>query len=156
MPVVKELLDRHVRPNDMVLDPFARDAKIGTVTNDLNPNTSAMYHLDAVAFLDEMLRQGQRFNVALFDPPYSSTQVKRVYQNVGREVFQADTQMKFVKQCRDRIDRLLEPHGIVISFGWNSSGMGVNRGYELIELMLVSHGGTRYDTIVTVERKRAR
>ena len=34
--------------------------------------------------------------------------------------------------------------------------MGVNRGYKIIEIMLVCHGGTRNDTIVTVERKIGR
>lgn len=28
-----------------------------------------------------------------------------------------------------------------------------NRGFEIIEIMLVAHGGNHNDTIVTVERK---
>jgi hypothetical protein len=38
-------------------------------------------------------------------------------------------------------------------FGWNSSGIGIKRGFELIEVLLVCHGGSHNDTIVTVERK---
>jgi hypothetical protein len=38
-------------------------------------------------------------------------------------------------------------------FGWNSSGVGTKRGMELIEVLLVSHGGSHNDTICTVERK---
>ena len=41
----------------------------------------------------------------------------------------------------------------MISFGWNSIGFGKNRGFEIIEILLVAHGGTKNDTIVTVERK---
>jgi len=37
--------------------------------------------------------------------------------------------------------------------GWDSNGFGKNRGFELIELLLVCHGGRHNDTIVTVERK---
>jgi hypothetical protein len=43
--------------------------------------------------------------------------------------------------------------GYCISFGWNSNGMGKNRGFEIVEILLVSHGGHHNDTIVTVERK---
>ena len=38
-------------------------------------------------------------------------------------------------------------------FGWNSSGVGIKRGMKLIEVLLVPHGGSHNDTIVTVERK---
>jgi hypothetical protein len=152
---IAALIARYVGPGSKVLDPFARNSALATMTNDLNPRTSAMHHLDAVAFLDEMLVLGVRFNVTLFDPPYSPHQVKEMYQNFGRKVTQADTQMSVIKQCRDRSDLLLEPGGLVINCGWDSNGMGIGRGYELLEVLLVAHGGTRHDTIVTVERKKA-
>lgn len=36
---------------------------------------------------------------------------------------------------------------------WNSGGFGKNLGFEMIEILLVPHGGHHNDTIVTVERK---
>jgi hypothetical protein len=47
----------------------------------------------------------------------------------------------------------MQPGGIVLSFGWQSAGMGIGRGYELIETMLVAHGGGHNDTICIAERK---
>lgn len=44
--------------------------------------------------------------------------------------------------------------GYAISFGWNSNGFGKNRGFEVIEILLVSHGGHHNDTICTVEMKK--
>ena len=41
----------------------------------------------------------------------------------------------------------------MITCGWNSNGFGKNRGFEIIEILLVAHGQHRNDTIVTVERK---
>ena len=38
-------------------------------------------------------------------------------------------------------------------FGWNSNGVGKVRGFEIIEILLIAHGGSHNDTIVTVERK---
>ena len=32
-------------------------------------------------------------------------------------------------------------------------GIGKNRGFEMIEILLVPHGGSKNDTIVTVEQK---
>ena len=44
--------------------------------------------------------------------------------------------------------------GIVLSCGWNSMGIGKTRGFEIIEILLVAHGGAKNDTIVTVEVKK--
>jgi len=57
------------------------------------------------------------------------------------------------KQHLNEITRVLNPKGIVMCFGWNSSGVGIRRGMELIEVLLVPHGGSHNDTICTVERK---
>ena len=41
----------------------------------------------------------------------------------------------------------------MLSFGWNSGGIGKSLGFEIIEILLVAHGGAHNDTICTVERK---
>jgi len=48
---------------------------------------------------------------------------------------------------------MLRPGGIAVCCGWNSLGFGLTRGYEMLEILLVTHGGAHNDTIVTVERK---
>jgi hypothetical protein len=40
-----------------------------------------------------------------------------------------------------------------LSFGWNSTGMGQKRGYEIIEILIVAHGSAHNDTICMAERK---
>ena len=37
--------------------------------------------------------------------------------------------------------------------GWNSNGVGKKRNFVLREILLVSHGGSRHDTICTCETK---
>lgn len=49
--------------------------------------------------------------------------------------------------------RIVHQGGIVISFGWNSTGIGKKYGFEKIEILLVAHGSQHNDTIVVVERK---
>jgi hypothetical protein len=64
-----------------------------------------------------------------------------------------DTQASFYSDRKDAAARVLMPGGLAICLGWNSQGLGVNRKFEMIEIMLVAHGGAHNDTIVTVERK---
>jgi len=89
----------------------------------------------------------------LYDPPYSLRQVVECYKSVGKEVTQETTQSSWRSRHIDEIKRILKPGGKAICFGWNSSGIGKTRGFELEEILLVAHGGSHNDTIVTVERK---
>ena len=49
---------------------FSRDAKFATHTNDLNPETAAGQHLDAVEYLQMLLDQGM---AGSFDAVWSGT-----------------------------------------------------------------------------------
>ena len=135
----------------VIVDPFARNSKWGNVTNDLNPNTSAQFHMLAEEFVET--RQIVA-DAVLFDPPYSPRQISEVYQQVGRECGTKETQnARLYKRVKDGLDRMLKPGGIAICCGWNSMGFGLTRGYDLLEVLLVPHGGAHNDTIITVERK---
>ena len=63
------------------------------------------------------------------------------------------TKANYWSNQKDIISRIVKANGIVICFGYDSNGIGKNRGFELIEVLLVAHGGRHNDTIVTVERK---
>lgn len=137
------------------VDPFARNRDWATYTNDINSKTSAQSHQDAGAFLADLKTRGIQADVALFDPPYSPRQVSEHYKEAGVAVTTEDTQNgRLYKRVRDALDLLMLPGGVVLSFGWQSAGMGTGRGYELIETMLVAHGGGHNDTICIAERKR--
>jgi hypothetical protein len=47
----------------------------------------------------------------------------------------------------------LLPDGWVITFGYHSSVMGKKRGFAILEICLILHGGAQQDTIVTVEER---
>lgn len=54
----------------------------------------------------------------------------------------------------DEIARIVKIGGKCLCFGWNSAGVGKNRGFELTEIRLVAHGGSKHDTICTAEIKK--
>ena len=138
------------------VDPFARNRNWATYTNDINPTTSAQSHQDAEAFLDGLAAKNINVDLALFDPPYSARQVSEHYKAAGLLVTQDDTQNgRLYRRVRCALDKIVRPDGIVLSFGWQSVGMGVNRGYELFEVMMVAHGGGHNDTLCIAERKRS-
>lgn len=136
----------------MIIDPFANNSKIATVTNDLNPDFNTDFHLDAFDYLK--MFDNNSIDVVLYDPPYSTRQVSESYKNVGKEVTALDTSANWRKKHLDEIQRILKPNGIAICFGWNTNGVGKTRGFEMVEVLIVAHGGSHNDTLCNVEIKK--
>ena len=148
---IKELLNRYITDGMVVVDPFANESKFGTITNDLNPKFDTNYHLDALDFLKQI--NDNCAEIVLYDPPYSPRQIKECYDGIGITVTADDTKASWRAKHLDEIKRVLKPNGICISFGWNTNGVGKKRGFEIIEILIVPHGGSKNDTLCTVERK---
>ena len=148
---IREMVERNIAGKEVILDPFARECKYGTITNDLNPDFKTDYHLDALDFLK--MFPDNYADCVIYDPPYSLRQVSECYKGVGREVTMETTQSSWRARHLDEIARVLKPNGVALCFGWNSNGVGKTRGFEMQEVLIVPHGGSKNDTICTVERK---
>lgn len=149
---IKELIERYnTNLNKLSVDPFANKNRIANVTNDLDTQYDTTYNLDALEFLGKF--ENNSTDLVLFDPPYSPRQVSESYKKLGMSVNMQTTQSSFWGNLKKEVGRITKKDGIVISFGWNSGGMGKSNGFEIIEILLVPHGGNHNDTIVTVERK---
>lgn len=131
------------------IDPFAGEHSPATITNDLNMDRPTTYHIDAIEFLKSF--PDSSVDGVLYDPPYSQRQVKECYEGIGKNNW--DGRMTFWSESKNEAARILKPGGKVICFGWNSMGLGIERGFEMIRILLVPHGGARNDTICTVEIK---
>ena len=138
--------------NGVSVDPFARNSRLAKHRNDLNPQTDAESHLDAVEFLRSLADGGVKADVVLLDPPYSPRQIAECYKAAGLTPTMADTQSaRFKREVKEQAARLVREGGHVLTFGWNSVGMGP--GWDTVEILLVSHGGDHNDTICAVHRK---
>lgn len=151
---INKLLTRYLEDTKVIIDPFVRNSpfKKISISNDLSPEVEADYHIDAFDFLKKF--KNNYADVILYDPPYSLRQVSECYKNIGIAVTMETTQSSWRSKHINEMSRIIKPNGLCISFGWNSSGIGKVRGFEIIEILLVAHGGSHNDTIVTVERKR--
>lgn len=149
---IKEFVETEVNRGGVIVDPFANGCKYGTITNDLNPEFNTDYHLDALEFLKSIPNESA--DLVLYDPPYSITQASTPYKEYGKDKLEVNVaNMKYWKLCKDNIARILKPHGRVICCGWNTNGLGKNRGFEMTAILDVVHGGSKNDTLVTLEYK---
>lgn len=152
---IKELLDRYVPDGgEGWIDFFARKQRRAEFTNDINPEYKTTWNKDALT-LAQTLKDGS-YNGVLFDSPFSMNQNKTLYSDFGRGHFcvRPDS-MVYWSQFKTEVSRITRPGGIVITCAWNSMGIGKKRGFEMLEILLVPHGGSRNDTIITVEKKIA-
>jgi len=133
------------------IDPFANQNKIAKITNDLNTEYGTTYNIDALDFLKTF--ESNSIDFCFYDPPYSLRQISECYKNVGIKTTTEMMQSSWRSNHLAEISRILKVGGYCLSFGWNSSGIGLNNGFELQEILLVCHGGSHNDTICVCEKK---
>jgi hypothetical protein len=128
----------------LTLNLFSGKTKldITEIRNDLDIEALADYHMDALEFLRTW--KGEPFGTILLDPPYAYRKSMEMYKGIKCSPF---------RQLKDEIPRVLQPNGIVITFGYHSNTMGSNRGFAVEKICLFSHGGAIHDTIASIERK---
>lgn len=156
IPPIREFVKKYLRDSKVSIDPFARNKRWATYTNDLNPETAAEWHRRAVVFLRWLRMRGVKADLIIFDPPYTLHQVKQCYESIGlpfmlNDAQQAGVWSKEKALCYD----LLEPDGVFLHFGYHSNGMGKGRDMHIEEMLIVAHGRNHNDTICTAERKMA-
>lgn len=148
---IEQLIQETVDLSLLWIDPFANQNKIASITNDLNTQFDTDYHLDALDFLK--MFDNDSVDGVLYDPPYSPRQVSECYNDVGYSVTWDTTKASFWGNHKREISRIVKIGGRVITFGWNSGGIGNKYGFEIERILLVPHGGWHNDTICTVEIK---
>lgn len=148
IPPIKTLLAEEAN-SGLWCDPFSGKNSFAQYTNDLTEKSNNLFsehkNMDALDYLKTL--EPSFFDGVLYDPPYSITQAR----NYGAKKYAS---MKYWKEVKDELARILKPHGKAICFGWSSSGLGKSRGFEMKRCLLVCHGGSKNDTIVTVELKK--
>lgn len=146
---IKELVERYVGDGIGWADPFAGYNTYAEYRNDLDTSKDQPYHLESQDFMN--LGVLKDLNGVIFDPPYSLGEVVKSYKSIGFNL-KDDLTGGYVI-TRNIIATKVKSGGHVISFGWNTTGMAKKRSFEIVEILIVNHGGYKHDTLVTVERK---
>ena len=139
IPPIRKLIAEELGEDTFWIDPFANCNHVADVTNDLNPAYDTDYHMDALDFLK--IFDNESVDGVLYDPPYSPRQVSECYKNFGAAVTQKTTRASFWGNQKKEISRIVKRGGKVITFGWNSGGIGAKDGFKIKRILLVAHGG---------------
>lgn len=151
---INEFVKSYLAKSKVSIDPFARNSNLATFTNDINPNTNAQYHLEAGEFLDELFKKNIKADLVILDWPYSPRQVKECYDNIGRAMTQQDGWTAHSRKVwKERITKVITDDATVLTFGWNTTGMGRKLGFDILEILMVCHGADHNDTICLAEQK---
>lgn len=154
IPTIMEFVRRWSIGKVESVDPFARNSRVAIYRNDLNPKTNAEHHMPADEFLLHLNRVGVVSDLIILDPPYSPRQISELYKEIGITCGMKDTQTaSFMRRVCDAAHKLTRPGTIVLSFGWNSVGMGLGNLYAIKEILLVNHGGHHNDTICMAQER---
>lgn len=151
MQPAQAILEKYVGDGIGWVDPFAGMNSPAEFTNDHNPERNATHHMEARDFIRQL---DGRYKGILFDPPYSFTQIKQHYQILGEKPSKEFTDMRFYEMVKSLACEKIEKDGYAISFGWNTNGFGKARGFHIVEVVCIAHGGSKNDTIITVEKKK--
>ncbi len=136
------------RAEGKVLNLFAGKTLLNCdeIRNDLREEMPADYHMDALAFVENVMVTGMppAFDTVILDPPYAYRKSMEMYGGAVSSPF---------NQIKNNLPNIMTPTGIVITFGYHSNVMGEKRGFEQEELLIMSHGGAIHDTLAIVERR---
>jgi hypothetical protein len=112
------------------------------VRNDMNPERDADLHVDVADIASHF--DAASFDCVVFDPPFDDFQAEDKYGNMRADnVFAAFR----------AFNELLRTNGTVITFGWNSWGMGSFSTFDREETVLFQRGACLRDVIATVDRR---
>lgn len=139
-PKIREWLEK--RAKGKVLNLFAgkTNLNLDEVRNDLDNSMVADYHKDAYEFVKGWNKG--KFDTIILDPPYSYRKSMEKYNGNYTSRFNL---------IKNEIPRILADNGIVITFGYHSTFMGKKRGFKLLDICLICHGGAQHDTIAIIE-----
>jgi len=131
--------------NSVWLDPMAGYNSPAQVCNDLDPNTPAQYHEDALLFLKR--QPDEYYDGVIFDPPYTPKQSREYYaERIPPKSF-----YKYLIDCKREIARIIKPGGKYIQFWYTVMGLW---GYKTTRVVLICQlAPGRPDIICVVQRK---
>jgi hypothetical protein len=151
MKPVREFILKEIVKHNQILIPFAGwtrfrfKPQIKITYIDIKPDLPKPYFLgDCIDIMKNLIKQGKKYSLILSDPPFSMYQAVHTYNN---------KKMQDITHIRNLYNQLLLVGGIIISCGYNTTGMSTKRGFEKTELLIVNCGGSHNDFLILKEKQ---
>lgn len=138
---IRRWVEKHTNGRTLNLFAGPTTLSVDSIRVDIREDMPADYYMDAYDFV--CTYDGELFQTAILDPPYSYRKSMEMYDGAVMSNFNA---------VKNKLCGIIQPNARVITFGYHSVSMGQNRGFSVEEICLFSHGGAIHDTIATVER----
>lgn len=141
MPKLRSFVAKNCKGE--VLNLFA--GKIRVVPNEYRVDLDPLMNPDFVGDAFEFINLTDKtFDTVIFDPPYNIRKAREKYNSrwIGK-----DTKIK------NSLVRVMNKDSLFIQLGYNTTGMSKKRGFEIIAICLINHGGSSSDTICIIEQK---
>src|SRR5574344_566890 len=122
-PKIKEWVEKNCKGKTLNLFAGKTKLNIDEVRNDIDASMLADFNMDAYYFVQNY--SGEKFDTVLLDPPYA-------YRK-SIEMYNGNYTSKF-RLIADKIPSIVNQNGIVISFGYHSTFLGIKRNAELIKM----------------------
>lgn len=120
---------------------------IHIVNNDISTEFRTDENYEALEFLKAF--PNESIELVIFDPPFNLRKHKEFYQ--GSEKY--TNYNKWIWDLKMEIARVLKVGGVCLSCGYETNGIGVIKGFEKENLLIVAHGGSLRDTLCYTESK---
>jgi len=102
---------------------------------------------EALSYLKK--QKDNSLNLIIFDPPYAK-HWKRLY---GDDFKVEKTYQDWIWCLKREMARVLKVGGKIFTCGYETNGIGSNKGFEKENLLIVAHGGLLRDTFAYSEIK---
>lgn len=143
---MKEWVERN--SHGKVLNLFAGRTKLelDEIRNDVDTEANAQYHYDALEFVRKWKdkKPESKFDTIILDPPYSYRKSMEMYNGNYTSRF---------RLIADIIPAISKTGVSVISFGYHSTFLGKQRGFDLDKMCVFAHGGAQHCTIAIIEKR---
>ena len=111
---------------------------------DLNKDMPADYYMDAYNFVRMAKENKWIYDTVIFDPPYNLRKSREKYLGVYTSE---------LRKIKTILPNILSENGRIISYGYDTTGMGKKRGFEKIGICIINHAGDHNDTLCLIEKK---
>jgi len=117
---------------------------IDEIRVDLNKDMPSDFCMDAYDFVLMAKGLGWKYDTIILDPPYNLRKSREKYNGIYTSV---------LRKIKTQLPYILNDNGLIISYGYDTTGMGKKRGFELIHICIINHSGGHNDTLSIIEKK---
>lgn len=146
---VEDFLTTEQTRSYMILNAFAGKVRLSIPNGsfvsrvDSSDEFDPDYHMDIDEFIKGAKKMSIKYDFIILDPPYNLRKSREKY---------GDNYIGSFTKIKNELIHILHDNGVIVSFGYDTTGMSESRGFKKFVVGMVCHSGDHNDTLVVAER----